>query len=901
MSKRKGDPGAPVSHSINRYVPWEQVISLLKVSKNPGILPHSVICPKCKIEPVTGTLIKDHLLGGAWFHCIKCKYSGDIVEYAATHWSIDSKDAIDRLVANGVNIPAERVSSESLVNAYLQSHVNRRKNFHSFWEHSSRANLLDEPEWRELGGKLGFRYASGERWRNGLGRFVGGCLIKNANELYKTDEISKRITSPLYTGTQHRHILCLPAHDKPGSIFGFGFLDYDEFSTKLAYKSIISIGTRDKNCAGQETGLFMYEAIETGDKSISDKLFVIGDPVTALRFHARHFVNNDSTLPLIGSITNDPKLKTRSAYQELIGRKIIFWAPYLTPELFSQAALVNGDIYQTGLKATYHPDEHFNHLKPTEWLKRFESYARSWRDLLQKHVDSLPPDKAEEFIKDLDIPHDDMAKLVASCSPKMKQRIELAKGVSFGNKWVRIDDQIIIERDDKWIRDKNKEVICDAIMRITNVISHPTKRKRFYEGFIRFKGEEIKFFEEDKIMENGTGNWMKKTLLDNQAGLLNYSRNWSEQLLHIAIQLSTPKMTKLIDRFGWNEEQAAFVFPTFSVSGTTGEVLDNQFLIKLKYGPGLRLKSLEPVPSDFASLTQVTDELKIFWATFASIVSSALVSSQKRPATNIALVGHGAQVVGGTASRYCGSEEYLLPAKTGGHGGLSVSEFLANTHTAVSQHDWPILVAKSKPLRGEALSSWLEDERCAGCIFKLTRPQALACQLVGDWIAIEQHKYLTLPAELSEPAQKTVAAYLSRLGKNRLILESGEIGPKYLLDDIAKWVKESGGERKVIDAAKSLISTSRGTPKAQLFLELIAVLIEEEKIRIKPTKADDTTVYRLKDNSVFLPMETFYDALSTCQAPAVDDHTITKAFTEINKDLKVSMIDRIRGWILKID
>jgi hypothetical protein len=290
---------------------------------------------------------------------------------------------------------------------------------------------------------------------------------------------------------------------------------------------------------------------------------------------------------------------------------------------------------------------------------------------------------------------------------------------------------------------------------------------------------------------------VRQCLIQRRAGFLLGDSKWSGRLVDVALLFHQPKLTKAVERIGWDDDQQAFVFPRFSISSVgdvkeLGEPLPGDLL------PARELEAprigLSPTDLDFDGASKSTVEL--FWAVAASILANILAKPFHREPVSIGLLGPGAVAVGEAIARAMGCVCHEV-------GGVAD---VRQCRKSAAAHDWPLLVRQTRPLRRSVRRQLLAEAGESRNVILAVDKCEVEPILADGWIAIVGQERGHLDDVGQELAVLLTPAYLKDLGDRRLAMKESSRRDQYfqcdVLDGLAAFVAGCFGNGEAVLAAR---------------------------------------------------------------------------------------------------
>ncbi len=234
-----------------------------------------------------------------------------MIELAARVFEVPPAQAVRRLVAAGVPIPADR-SDVASINKYVVAHPQMRNRLMDFWrkcrEYLPRAGSIEL-----LGLRSRFHLKShitSERWTTGPGNLFGANACANIERVFLPKLSAKSWKEKqlgggrTFKGGGWKEALVVPFFDLPDRICGLYCVGRDGTKNDTVFR-VPHIGNGQ---IPHEAGLACLWAVERAQE-FGNYLFACGDPMVALRLHIRHYASASVPLPLV-AYYDGPKART---------------------------------------------------------------------------------------------------------------------------------------------------------------------------------------------------------------------------------------------------------------------------------------------------------------------------------------------------------------------------------------------------------------------------------------------------------------------------------------------------------------------------------------------------------------------------------------------------------------
>lgn len=785
------------SRSLNTRVPWMWLLNMLGVAIPAPVLPAMVLrCPLCGHEQLT--IMEDYLAGGEWFHCRQCEKTGDMIELASLYWQLSLESTIDKLVQGGFDLPRDQDS----IHTYLLQHVEYRKRLRKLWQDSQSYlyhSITLQPLLSEL--HLPTDFAE-DRWVEGPGKVLGGerCVaieeaILPGSMLYDTPTPRCSSGSRIFRDRGRKEALVLPFYAAPGQICALGFLRQrrdgpHEYIFRYNVTPFINRPTR-------EAGLAMHPDVRKLAVDWQHTIFAVSDPLVylQLQFGQLQFSNLPLPLVLYQDLPGKIHVRTHYAWEMFSNRRIVFWDPVLSLTTLRQAIAINGWIATCGPRRNEEEklQEYLWCSTSSALCRRLQRQARPWSKALAKAMLKWTNSQIEDLLLQLQLEAPQIEKVRKACPRELRKRLDSILESKAIQRFIYFDNDVVVERDDGWFcyphgdRARQQELVCNAKLRLSQVVLYKRTGQVLYVGTITLNGEEIPFTAPRNDIERNPFGWIQRFLLVKNKGCLGCNNRWRKNFLDLAIFFNSPKTVQGVDTVGWDKEQLAFLLPgrIIGLKGTRKPPLTDD--ISALPAAGLRYSS-NPLPKNWHELGNEY-ELSLFWATLAAILGNVLAPALLRDTKGIGLVGDGAREMGLAVAKKAGClvrEIHSLPTAK-------------RASEEEQRHRWPLCATVTASATKAAKLQWIESDLAyaRNCITPLDEKMAAAKKPGGGWHLLTGMEPVKLNSRLLGFVNRIVPLYLRDVCARRLRVED-------VLSDLASFAARQGGAVDVREVRKVL-------------------------------------------------------------------------------------------------
>lgn len=849
----------PLSERVRAW----QVLPLLGSPLKSNLLPAVATCPLC-CGASHLTVYADPSDGGDWLTCRHCGFSGDIIALAAGAWKLGIPATLRKLAGQN-GIPTD-VGSSLVADAYLERSKLRHRQI-QFWQDSQTTQLRQETVPLRLLQRRFDVHQFDADWADRGGRLLAAST---------KSEVEAALPAGRFTGPRWQDVLVVPFYDLPGRLCGCACVGREaDVDKDWVYR-----GAQPQSTEG---GLAMLRAISGPDfPKLGKSKFVFLDPDPAIRLHVRHFRESSQTLPL-AIAWDDGKFLTKQVWDWYRADDVIFWGTDQRKAI-RQARMANGKV--SLLEASHQElSENMRHRSPLEWLRQIRNQAVPWAAALRTRLEPKFDIEIEEDLLLLGLQGAALSEFRLGCSPSLQGKLDnISSHRSFASR-VLFDGEYIIEKPDGWFRERNGERICNAVVRIDQVLVARTKAS-LYRGRIVFRGREYDFTAPTRDLDRNLLEWLQGYLRDTAlAGVPEFAPRWGKKSLQLSLAFCEPETVKCVEFRGWDQERRQFHFPSFSLAvggevvrgGAVGDTSGLTFPLETAPPSGLPRQYL-------GLLSELNDEVRIAWAVTACVAANLLAPAVNRNRYPILLDGTAASLGAAIAGRL-GCLTLKSPGQDPAASLLSVDP------------NWPVILGEDW-LPGP----WLQHAASRNTILTFpwaaTRSLLLRQQFLGV-----SHQAVVGSLELADAAPHILPNYLQDLFRRSLQLpdDAGEL-VLLVLSDIKDWFGREGGVTQAVDSAKSLIWTP-DLPTVAAFRDLLLGLFEQGRLTLAredfQTDPSAAIVHRkLPEPAVWVSKDRFSDAVKVAGATQPDLPQITRALAQADALLREADNSE-PGWLLR--
>jgi len=823
-----------------------------------------------------------------------------MIRLAGKTWKVGTTETLKRLVVAQIGL-SEAVLSPGVISDYERDYVLYPDRLDAFWkqcqlEHGKAAT----PELRVLQRKFNAR--GGDDWMEKGGQLLGSSTKmavdktlhpkKVAGWMKATADLKVRgYPSRIFTGPNWKDLLVLPFNDVPGRICGFLFIgrNGELLQGDYVYRSLTNLAAG--SMTDNEAGLAMLSSLSHGSHPrLGNTGFCISDPHLAILLQMRHRKDRRRPRPIVASWSDD-KHETEKIWDWLGHEDMICWAARDPIAAILNAKRCHGKVALLAVPAG-ELAANMQHYTPTEWLVRMKAAARSWHVALRRYlVEASKTDVEAAFLR-LGMHGRDLVEFIQGCDKELRERLEhieqtrtLSSQIKFESKWV-------FEKADGWYLTKGEDRICNAIVRIEQVLT-TMDHIAYYRGTIKFESKLYAFTERANVLEKGMLKWAQSFIRDVcQAGVIEYYPSWNRKALQLALAFHKPTFAQGVEVIGWDDKERQFNFPKFSIR-RGGEVTDAYACLF----DNERVPAREvPVPGSLSRryievLGELNEETAIYWAVTAAVTANLVAPAVNREPVGLLLDGEGAQAIGNQAASRLGCTILNLQR---------VSPLPVTIARQTHPHRWPTILAGQF-----VVDNWLDEPEARKLVTSFNWATNCVLASRGRWNMVRCQRKLGSMQLVQHAAPYVIPNYLQDLYRRSLHLP-GEHTDLILdvLDDLAVWFRGIGGSADAVTTARSMLLTPGDNPPWQHFMYTVFRLHSEGELNFTKAGFDDArkeyAIVSVEGEApkIWISQDRFSDAVRKVGVLPPDLLLITKSLSEAEVLMSEPSYRDARGWLV---
>jgi hypothetical protein len=769
-----------------------------------GFAPDNLVFPTVLNCPFCGETAlyayDDMAREDVWFNCDGCSAYGNIITFAAQIWKIDPAAALDRFVAEKLcarNIGAEDYVTNSVKQALRLQRANE------LWAEAE--NQLWSVGSEAIGHKLRDFGISRDIPCTGL---VGAAEEVQLAAVYSS--VSRAYPRHMRDGEP---VLVFPYYDLPGRLSGFLLAKYSlEFDAKRTFLPLSPAG-----CVRPDAGYYLLKtALLPPHPTIKNAHFVVDDPIWALKAQTTQIRHGLPLLPISASYAGLEAASLGATWNSLPNSKRFFYAENITAELISQAAGCRGYVCPAP------PEYIVQAAMPARTLKRLAKickYATTWQSALAEVFNNLNPIAAQAFAARLTIARDKLGQflktrttMAADDASRVLNRIvprrETASAYS--------QEHDVIVRDDGWYTARGLPIInCRPVI---DKIVYTDTGKKYYAGYVLKNDKRITFFEPaPKIDRGGFLDFVTQLMAEHNELVINSSR-YRLRALATALKINPPQIVHVCTTFGWNAKTREFNFGNYTLAndGTIVPLACPELPHTNTFDfpePGVS------APPAISTILTQSHEDAFLWATTAAVLANMLAPITEANCVSVAVPENNFAA----AAQYCVTMG--CAAKQIGMAQQTMSALIKELQAAVSPTAISVACGSGKLLE-RAVVKCPNTAAVVGML-----PASIPGALSYGWAAVAPVCPLS-EIKNCDPIRFIVPAYVQRVLRQRLGLNTRGSLVVAVLHDIHKWLEMSYGGSFNLAAAQQMILQPETAHIA--FMRMLNDAIALEKIDVLP-------------------------------------------------------------------
>lgn len=818
-----------------------------------------------------------------------------MLELAAAAWQIEPEYVLQKAAVRGLPV-ATAYQVPGAWQAYLALIHEPRKQAQAFWQQAQR-QFIDAPGARWLQWSLGVRDTDNPAWVNTGHAYVGAATPVQATAMASlrtmrnaTPEARGYARHWLLPGKGWTLLLTIPFYDLPGRICGFFYAgrkwnpaagDYC-YARAPEFEPARVMGNDPRSLPSHgycEAGIAMASAAMHGRYKLFDNsLLIFDDPVLAVRLQLRFLQSSGAPAPLVAAYTT-ADVRTSAVWHWVPADKLVFWST--SPGLHTLWQARNARGYVSTLRASEHAITTHMKARPiASWLQTVQQRTASWEECVRDRLRGESANSAENTLLALGLTGGELHQFIADCDAELAQRLTDIQAGHYTLRQIVYNESVVYEDDQGWITQQAFR-ICNFVLKIERNLILADGRS-VYQGHIRFKGQDWDFLVPAAKLDQSSWTWIRKFLQQQHVGTPLCAARWRQSLVDVALRMHPPISQPGCDVVGWDEAYRRFVLPNYSVGlmGDISPVIPCVAFDKLRPATAFATPTPLTAPS-LQALNKINDETAIVWAVVLCVLADVVATAMRKPSLGIILHGFGARHVGMQVVTACGCPRWAKRQRS--------------SRQDSYKHHWPLVVRLRTWLR------WAREQSAAPELRAVLAPSNLAAHALGieqQWYSIVCPRQLTKITIPAETIANVCGSYLQDLCQRKFQMEHVDDAQIIvLLTDVANWYGRQGGNRRAVQAARTVLEWPGHPDGSVHFMRLLYALAKRPAIVAAPAALH----MRTTDSGVWVAQQPVLAYTRATTAIPVDAMSITQALATSAGLLQEEILDGQLGWTLAAD
>jgi len=618
--------------------------------------------------------------------------------------------------------------------------------------------------------------------------------------------------SSLFRGHDWQQVTVIPFENSPGNICGFALLDGDEgqstdewwqyatnglppwspgsvrtaFGPWAAEDAILfkTVGRSRRRPA--EAGLAMLTvALHRPPDEVANQLFVFVDLVLALRLQLRWLQSSIQPLPVVAA-RDDVRSRTVTTWQNLSDdeRKTVV-APAAEPRVFRQAQLAQANVY---LDPSFTQKVIAGFTSPLVLLRRAQRRSKPWDDALRYHLKRLTPDRAAEFLNQIQLPAQAWVDFLNQSDRGLIDHLRRSsQSQDFGPR-ACARSEVVIEREDGWFLRRTSGRVCDPV-RIDEILRRHDGTD-FLRGHVTRNGIQHHFTIPQRRAELlGLQQCLREAFRKDEL-IFRWRRGWSREILALAIEMCQPKTIQDADLVGWR--QRIFSFPRFGLD-TQGFRAELCTPLVNDQTPARNLDPPEPLEKRrVRELTWDAAAANRFWAVILCMARNILAPAVGKPPMGVLLLAAEAGRLATAISDTFGCRALVSPKRS------DAWRQYQHVNTILEHSRWPLVLRSSVTTSG-AIGHLLRQVTPCNCFVTATAIEYPPAGLPQGWWILDVTNAdgtIELLARFGAQVLLNYLRYVRRRHLELLLPKRKHRDPVW--HDLAYWFGELGRGRPAV-------------------------------------------------------------------------------------------------------
>jgi hypothetical protein len=444
-------------------------------------------------------------------------------------------------------------------------------------------------------------------------------------------------------------------------------------------------------------------------------------------------------------------------------------------------------------------------------------------------------------------------------------------------------------------------VICGAAIHIEEVIHIPQSGSVYYSGLIHFAGDKIPFLVAATELDAHPFRWLRSFLLSKDLGVLYYNPSWTKHVVPIALQFHQPRLVQGLDRYGWDDANHRWVFPSFWV-GQQGETREHQ-----TPQPKARYVNIADPPrpqvlsrQDIETLQAEGPATSIAWALAAEIVHNLMSVPFSYETAGIGLVGPGAAAAL-ELGMALGCPTKQLQSLSGND-----ARFSDRIHDSEMAVGWPLVLTGYR--RGnQGWATWLSVQP-HNCLIVINRLDSNVGLINGGWHRVEVEPFEQATTEVRDSLTRVLPRFLQYMMERGMKWPPGLAPLAAAFDLLETWFVSEGGQAGIVSQGAGLATGSYQGVSADEFAALLFQLMTEgvaqiehvgySEIKMGRRRRKLALTFSPKEKGYLVPQIELNMLLENRNLPALNAATVGRGLVAADALLRETTHPERPGWVI---
>lgn len=562
-------------------------------------------CPVCLTHKTLS--IYEDPRGGHWFHCSRCRHSGDPLETYALLRNAPLKNAVYELLEDTKVFPQVKPDPQA-VDDYAQE-VETRKKILALWEklQDSICGVDMDPAVLNLAATYKVWQGYFPDWWKSRGRYLlGGIPPELLGAVHDLFEEPPRYYFP------RKAVLAMPVFDLPGRITGLNLMTG---KTSFIAGKVWPYGKPEDIDAG-----LIFRHTVNHD---TDTVFAIPSALAALHLHLKRLTWSDTPIPLVAW-----SRKTSASWASLRSKHVIFWSPFPDDEDMLRQALalpkarigryrVQGELFSN-------PENLYQMFRDgpeARWLSAWESSAKPPLEYL-KDIALKKPESATALVARLGLRPTQIEELLDLATVREKEVLRRVLKASRAGRVFEFNGVRFVEDEDGYYtasqtRPGILECVSNTRIEVTRLVRRPNTARTIVYGQLHVGTRSVNFAEdEEKLVDNRVMTWARGKALEAGLDIPQAYSKYARDIYAMGLQASKPDVAVLTDTPVFDDKRQAYTFPGLRV--------ENGAITRLEVGSGAFSGLCDKQLSEINAEYSAGDELAAW--TFTAVFLRALLA-----------------------------------------------------------------------------------------------------------------------------------------------------------------------------------------------------------------------------------------------------------------------------------